>query len=468
MFTTKPDIDSAFKLQKESFLNEETSSLNERISDLKTIKRALLKYQHELFSAISDDFGNRNQMESLFGDILPLINTINYHIKKLPFWMRPSRRKPGLLLSPAKVEIHYQPLGVIGIIVPWNFPVQLSIHPLVTALSSGNKAMIKLSEFTPKTNMILQKLLDECFDKEKVMLVHGDTEIAEYFTTLPFDHILFTGSTSIGKKVMKAAAENLTPVTLELGGKSPVIICDDIKIHTAVERLILGKCLNAGQICVSPDYIFCPSGKVDKFIKEYKSKFEKMFGKVNSNNDYSSIINEKQFTRLINLVEDAKNKGAEIISCSNENFDTEKRKMSTQLLTGVTEEMRVMQEEVFGPILPIMPYSDLSDVISYINDRPKPLALYIMSFNKKVQNLLINKTQSGGICINETAWHVAIDDAPFGGIGASGMGQYHGKEGFLTFSKAKTVMTRGRFGSGRFIHPPYNNFLHKLLMKFYS
>ena len=467
MLTAKPDIDNGFKIQKESFLNEDASSLKDRINDLNVIKKALLKYQHQLSSAMNEDFGNRNHMESLFGDILPLINTINYQIKKLPFWMRPSRRKPGLLLSPAKVEIHYQPLGVIGIIVPWNFPVQLSIHPLITALSSGNRAMIKLSEFTPKTNTILQKLIDECFDKEKVMLVHGDSETAEYFTTLPFDHILFTGSTSIGKKVMKAAAENLTPVTLELGGKSPVIICDDIKIETAVERLILGKCLNAGQMCVSPDYIFCPNDQVDNFITTYKNKFKKMFGEVNNNNDYSSIINDKQFTRLINLIEDAKNKGAKIISCSDENFDLENRKMSTQLLTDVTDDMLVMQEEIFGPILTIMPYSDLNDVISYINDRPKPLALYIMSFNKKVQDFLIKKTQSGGICINETAWHVAIDDAPFGGIGASGMGQYHGKEGFLTFSKAKTVMTKGKFGSGKFIHPPYNNFLHKLLMKLY-
>ena len=304
MLTTKPDIDNGFKLQKESFLNKDASSLKDRINDLNIIKKALLKYQYELSSAMNEDFGNRNQMESLFGDILPLINTINYQIKKLPFWMRPSRRKPGLLLSPAKVEIHYQPLGVIGIIVPWNFPVQLSIHPLITALSSGNRAMIKLSEFTPKTNTILQKLIGECFDKEKVMLVHGDSETAEYFTTLPFDHILFTGSTSIGKKVMKAAAENLTPVTLELGGKSPVIICDDIKIETAVERLILGKCLNAGQMCVSPDYIFCPNDQVDNFITTYKNKFKKMFGEVNNNNDYSSIINDKQFTRLINLIED--------------------------------------------------------------------------------------------------------------------------------------------------------------------
>ena len=245
------------------------------------------------------------------------------------------------------------------------------------------------------------------------------------------------------------------------------IICDDIKIDTAVERLILGKCLNAGQMCVSPDYIFCPNDQVDNFITTYKNKFKKMFGEVNNNNDYSSIINDKQFTRLINLIEDAKNKGAKIISCSDENFDLEKRKMSTQLLTDVTDDMRVMQEEIFGPILTIMPYSNLNDVISYINDQPKTLALYIMSFNKKVQDFLIKKTQSGGICINETAWHVAIDDAPFGGIGASGMGQYHGKEGFLTFSKAKTVMTKGKFGSGKFIHPPYNNFLHKLLMKLY-
>ncbi|MGL4711904.1 MAG: coniferyl aldehyde dehydrogenase [Shewanella sp.] len=453
--------------QRSSYSAAPNPNYATRVEQLTRLKAAILQFKTPLVEALSQDYGHRSIDDSLISDIMPVINNINYSLKNLKKWLKPSARHAGLLLAPANVTVHYQPLGVIGIIVPWNFPIMLSMGPLVTAIAAGNHAMLKMSEFTPATNQVIKQLLAQVFDQSHVAVVEGEADIAAEFSALPFDHLLFTGSTTVGRHVMRAAANNLTPVTLELGGKSPVIIAPDMPLEIAVERMIYGKCLNAGQICVAPDYVLCPKAKVDDFIAAYQAKFKSMYGTINHNKDYGSIINTRQFDRLMTVLQDAKAKGARVISATDEAIDSQNRKMATQLITNTSEDMLLMQEEIFGPLLPIIGYDSLDEAIQYINHRARPLALYVMSFDEPTQQKILLQTHSGGVCINETVFHVAADDAPFGGIGPSGMGHYHGKEGFLTFSHAKTVLSRGRFNTGKFVHPPYGTVIQRILMKLF-
>ncbi|WP_428617033.1 coniferyl aldehyde dehydrogenase [Shewanella sp.] len=453
--------------QKASFREQGAPSRQQRETQLIALKQALLSHQQAIVDALNADYGHRSSDDSRISDIMPCVNNINYTLKKLKGWMKPSRRHAGILLAPAKVQVQYQPLGVVGIIVPWNFPVMLSIGPLITALAAGNRAMIKLSEFTPETNKALKQMLADLFDESVVAVIEGEADVAAAFSALAFDHLLFTGSTTVGRHVMRAAADNLTPVTLELGGKSPVIIAPDMPLDTAVERMIYGKCLNAGQICVAPDYVLLPKGKSDAFVQAFIAKFKQMYGEIGDNPDYGAIINPRQFERLQAVLQDARDKGAQITPSSQETLAPDSRKLPVQLITGVNEQMLVMQEEIFGPLLPIIEYDNLAQAIDYVNDRPRPLALYIMSFDSDTQQRLLNQTHSGGVCINETVFHVAADDAPFGGIGPSGMGHYHGKEGFLTMSHAKTILSRGKLNTGKLVHPPYGTAIQRLLMKLF-
>ncbi|WP_065187765.1 coniferyl aldehyde dehydrogenase [Shewanella woodyi] len=453
--------------QQQSYRSQPAPAYELRVKQLHALKAALLKFKQPLAEALNRDYGSRSVDDTMISDIMPCLNNINYSLKNLKKWMKPSHRHAGLLLAPAKVKVQYQPVGVVGIIVPWNFPVMLSVGPLITALSAGNRAMLKLSEFTPETNKVITEMLSSIFDTNTVAVVEGEADVAAEFSALPFDHLLFTGSTTVGRHVMRAAAANLTPVTLELGGKSPVIVAPDMPIETAVERMIYGKCLNSGQICVAPDYILVPKEKQAEFVAAYQKKFTAMYGNISDNSDYGAIINERQFERLTSVLEDAKAKGATVISANDEPINTEKRKIPTQLITDVSDEMILMQDEIFGPLLPILGYDNLDEAITYINDRPRPLALYLMSFNQQTQDKVLNNTHSGGVCINETVFHVAADDAPFGGIGPSGMGHYHGKEGFLTLSHAKTVLSRGKLNTGKFVHPPYGTGIQAMLYKLF-
>ena len=453
--------------QQQSYRSQPAPTYEHRVTQLNNLKTALLKFKQPLADALNRDYGSRSTDDTLISDIMPCINNVNYSLKNLKKWMKPSHRHAGLLLAPAKINVQYQPLGVVGIIVPWNFPVMLSVGPLITALSAGNRAMLKLSEFTPETNKVITEMLTSIFDETTVAVVEGEADVAAEFSSLPFDHLLFTGSTTVGRHVMRAAAANLTPVTLELGGKSPVLVAPDMPIDIAVERMIYGKCLNSGQICVAPDYVLVPKAKQAEFITAYQKKFNAMYGKVSDNNDYGSIINKRQFDRLTSVLEDAQAKGAAVVSANGEAINIAKRKIPTQLITNVSDEMTLMQDEIFGPLLPIIGYDSLDEAIAYINDRPRPLALYLMSFNKQTQDLVLTHTHSGGVCINETVFHVAADDAPFGGIGPSGMGHYHGKEGFLTLSHAKTVLSRGKFNTGKFVHPPYGTGIQAMLYKLF-
>lgn len=465
--TVRRDLSQLLQAQQHAFRAQPAPTYQYRVQQLNALKAALLTFTPALVNALNSDYGSRSKDDTLIADIMPCVNHINYSLSNLKKWMKPSRRHSGILLAPAKVTVHYQPLGVVGIIAPWNFPVMLSIGPLITALCAGNRAMIKLSEFTPQTNAVIAELLAQTFDACSVAVVEGEADVAAMFSSLPFDHLFFTGSTTVGRQVMRAAAANLTPVTLELGGKSPVIIAPDIPMATAVERMIYGKCLNAGQICVAPDYVLVPKQKIADFIAAYQQKFTEMYRRVTENTDYGAIINPRQFDRLLSMLADAKAKGACIVSANNEEINTTNRKIPTQLITNVRDDMVVMQDEIFGPLLPIIGYDSIAAAINYIQQRPRPLALYLMSYDLHIQQSIIDHTHSGGVCINETVFHVAADDAPFGGIGPSGMGHYHGKEGFLRLSQAKTVLTRGRINTGKFILPPYGTRIQAMLYKLF-
>lgn len=465
-------IDSAVMVktlqsQRDKFLADPMSSLQQRLDKLNALKRALLSAKTPLCEALSQDYGQRSTHDSLMADILPCVTNINYTIKHLKKWMKPSRRHSGLMLAPAKVEVIYQPLGVVGIVVPWNFPVMLSLGPLITALAAGNRAMLKLSEFTPNTNKVLRDLLSDTFSHDEVAVFEGEADTAAAFTALPFDHLLFTGSTTVGRHVMHAAANNLTPVTLELGGKTPALIAPDMPLELAVERMIYGKSLNAGQICVAPDYVLVPEEKVDDFVAEYLKQFGKMYPQGVASQDFTSVVNTRQYERLSQWLDKAKTQGAKVIPCNNQARDDQQHRMITHLLLNTTDDMILMQEEIFGPLLPVIPYQKVSQALDYIRQRPRPLALYLMSFDTELQNEVKTTTHSGGMCINDSVLHVGADDAPFGGIGPSGMGHYHGKEGFLTFSKAKTVLSRGKFTTTKLATPPYGGWIQKLMLAFF-
>ena len=439
-------------------------SLAQRRSRLTALKSALLAHKQALCDALALDYGQRSDYDSLVADILPCVMQINYSLKRLKGWMKPVRRHPGLLLAPARVEVHYQPLGVVGIMVPWNFPVMLSLGPLIGAIAAGNRAMIKLSEFTPHTNAALRTLLAQVFDDDEVVLIEGDAGLAAAFSTLPFDHLLFTGSTAVGRQVMAAAAPQLTPLTLELGGKSPCLIAPDMPLALAVERMIFGKSLNAGQICVAPDYVLLPRGQEQGFIEAYQTHFRRLYPKGLDSPDYGSIINGAQYERLTAWLAEAKQAGAQAHPCASPARDDGARRLVPHLLTEVPGHCQLMQQEIFGPLLPLVPYDSIEEAIAYVAARPRPLALYLMSLDETLQSRLIRETHAGGMAINECLFQVAADDAPFGGIGPSGMGHYHGHEGFLTFSKAKTVLRRGRFSTGNLIHPPYRRWYQQLMM----
>lgn len=462
-------VDEILISQKQAFAAQPYLSAQERIDDLLKLKAAVLEHQEELVQAMSKDFGCRSVDDSKMGDLMPTIMGINYAIKHVKKWMKPSKRHVGVLFQPAKAFVMYQPLGVIGIITPWNYPLFLSLGPVSTALAAGNRAMIKMSEFTPATNEVIKKLISNIFSTDKVAVINGGPSVAAHFSGQAFDHLLFTGSTRVGKIVMAAAAKNLTPVTLELGGKSPTIIDNDIAIDDAVSRFILGKTLNAGQTCVAPDYLLCPAGRIDELKQALSQQFNKMYPSVANNKDYGAIINEAQLQRLQQWVVDAKDKGAVLTPLGNDSEQDclDAGKMPLTLVNNVNDDMVLMQEEIFGPILPIVTYNDIDDAISYVNERPRPLALYLCSHDESTQQAVLERTHAGGVCLNDAAMHVAQDDMPFGGIGPSGMGHYHGHEGFLTFSKAKSVFKKGKINTASNAFPPYGKLIHKLIYKFF-
>lgn len=459
---------SVFARQKQAYQQRPFPDAAQRIAGLKRLKVALLAHQEDLINSMNQDFSARSRDETLLAEMMTSIEGINDTIKHVKKWMKPSRRSVGMAFAPASNKVYYQPKGVVGNIVPWNYPIYLCVGPTIGALAAGNRVMIKLSEFTPATNEVLKKVFAEAYNEDEVAIITGEANVGVAFSQLPLDHLFFTGSTTVGRYVMAAAAKNLTPVTLELGGKSPTIIGEHGDITDAAKRIAFGKCTNAGQTCVAPDYVLCPESKVDALIQALSDTYKSFYPSLKNNGDYTAIVNERQLSRLQSLVQDAKEKGANIRVLNPAAEDLSgTRKMPLHLLTGGTDDMKVMQDEIFGPILPIVAYRQLDEALEYINSRPRPLALYVFSYNKAEQQHILHNTHSGGVSINDTLVHLAQDDMPFGGVGDSGMGHYHGKEGFLTFSHAKAVHKKGRFSSGVFIFPPHGTFIHKMIYKFF-
>ena len=457
-----------FASQQRAFRQQPLPSADHRIEMLKALKEALFNHQQALIEAISQDFGRRSADETRLAEILPSVEGINYVTKRIRRWMKPSKRHVGMAFQPGKAQVIYQPLGVVGVIVPWNYPLYLAMGPLTAALAAGNRVLIKMSESTPATAEAFTRLLADVFTEDQVAVITGEAEVGEAFSRLPLDHLLFTGGTGIGRHVMRAAADNLTPVTLELGGKSPAIVSLDVPIDDAAERIAFGKGVNAGQTCVAPDYVLCPRDRVDELVAALGKQFNRLYPHLAANPDYTQIINARQYQRIKGYVEDARSKGAQVIELnpSAEDF-SQTRVIPPTLLLSVNDDMKVMQDEIFGPLLPILPYDSMDQAMQYIADRPRPLALYYFGYDKAEQQRLMEQTHAGGMCINDTILHVAQDDLPFGGVGPSGMGHYHGHEGFLTFSKAKGVYIKQRFNGARPIYPPYGGLVLKLIYKLF-
>ena len=451
--------------QKQAFLKRPMPSAAERIERLKKLQAMLLDQKDAIAAAINQDYGNRSVHETLIGELMTCVDQIKYSIKNLPKWMQPSRRHINPMHQPAKGWVRYQPMGVVGIMTPWNYPLLLSMGPLICALSAGNHAMIKMSSASPALGALMEKELAEIFPSSLVAVVNGGGAVSDAFCRLPFDQLTFTGSTSVGKTVMAAAAENLTPVLLELGGKSPAVIHPSMPMLDAAERLTFGKFWNAGQTCVAPDYAFVPRGKSQEFIEAMRQMFSKGYPTLRDNPDYTSIINDKQYRRLRGYLDDAREKGAVLheFNPANESLDGT-RKLAPVMITNTTPDMLVCQDELFGPLLVVHEYDHIDQVVDYITRRPRPLAMYYFDYDEARGLALSERVHSGHFGINQVITHVAQDDLPFGGIGASGMGKYHGHEGFLTMSHARSVMVRPKMYVMRAILPPFG-LVQNLLIK---
>ncbi|WP_374665067.1 coniferyl aldehyde dehydrogenase [Acinetobacter sp.] len=454
-----------FAQQKLAFQAHSYPSYEQRKQHLHTLYQMLIDHQDDIAAAISRDFSNRSQDETRLFEIMTSLNGIKHSLKHLKKWMKPSKRDVGILFQPAKGYVLYQPLGVVGVIAPWNYPLFLAVGPLAQALAAGNNVMLKMSEFTPEFSALFQKLIAGSFQESHVTVIIGDAQIAQQFTKLAFDHVLFTGATAIAPHVLHAAADNLTPVTLELGGKSPSIVAQDADLKESARRIAFGKTMNAGQTCVAPDYVLVHRSQQEAFIQAYFDALKQFYpNSIDNNPDYTAIVNQRQFERLQHYLADAQSKGAQLIQ---EHAAAEGRRMPHAVVTDVNDDMALMQNEIFGPIMPLVCYDQIEDAIAYINDRERPLALYYFGYNKAEQQKVLQETHSGGVCLNETLMTAGMEDTPFGGIGASGMGHYHGHEGFKTFSHAKSVFVRPKFSLMRLIYPPYGTSIQQLIYRFF-
>ena len=459
-------LDELLTLQQQAYRRYPLPTAKERIERLARLKNVLVKYQDQIAEAISLDYGNRSTAETKIGELLTCLEQIKYYSKHLTEWMKPSKRHVSMLHQPAKAWVQYQPMGVIGIIAPWNYPLLLALSPLICALAAGNHAMIKVSSSSSHFGVVLKRALAEAFPEELVAVVNGGGEISDRFSHLAFDKLVFTGSTNVGKTVMKAAAENLVPVILELGGKSPVIVHESMNLKDVAERVVFGKLWNAGQTCVAPDYIFLPRGKTQAFIAEFKNVASSMYPSLLDNPDYTSIINDKQYQRVQGYLEDALAQGATRIEINPKHEQLNSvRKIAPTLLTDIRPDMQIMQNEIFAPVLPILEYDQIDEVIEFINDRPRPLALYYFDFDDSRAEYVAQRTHSGHFGQNAVVTHVAQDDLPFGGVGASGMGRYHGPEGFFSLSNERSVMSIPKLFSLKYILPPFNRSIPSFIQK---
>jgi len=457
------------QLQRKAHIKNGPPTAEKRIEWLDKAIGLLVDNQKAISEALREDFGHRSVHSTLLTDIYGSIGPLKHAKANVRKWMRREKRSvsPAILgLFGAKAFIEYQPKGVVGVIAPWNFPINLTFAPLAGIFAGGNRVMIKPSEFTPRTSELMERMFRSAYDESEVAVFQGGTDVGSAFSKLPFDHLLFTGATSIASHVMRAAAENLVPTTLELGGKSPVIIGESADMVLAAKRVMMGKTLNAGQICLAPDYVMVPENKAQDFVAAATSAVTKMFPTLKDNPDYTSVINQRHYDRLQGYLADAKAKGAELIEINpaKENFTQQPHyKIPPTLVLNATEDMKIMKEEIFGPLLPVKTYKQVNEAIDYVNDHDRPLGLYYFGQDNKEQEAVLTNTTSGGATVNDVIMHISMEDLPFGGIGPSGMGAYHGIEGFRTFSHAKSVFKQANKDLAAMMRPPYGPKILKIL-----
>ena len=459
------DLARSFEAQRAAFARERYPTLRVRKDRLARLADLVTKNEARFVAAIDGDFGGRSPHETRLAELYIVSSEISDAQRHLAKWMRPERVSTPLHLKPARARIERQPVGVVGVISPWNYPVQLALAPVAGALAAGNRVLLKPSELTPATSALLHELVSAAFATDEFSVVLGDASVGHAFSSLPFDHLFFTGSTAVGRAVARAAAENLTPVTLELGGKSPVVIAPDADLDLAAPRLMTGKLLNAGQTCIAPDYALVPQDKLDALVQGLRRAAATLYPAYVANADYTSIVNERHHARLAALLDDARAQGATIVEINpgNETPPPGSRKMLPSLVIGATDRMAVMREEIFGPILPIETYATLDDAIARINARPHPLAFYYFGRDGMRAGKVLAETLAGGVTINDTLWHFAHKNLPFGGVGASGLGAYHGEASFLTFTHRKPVFVQPRLAATRLLNPPYGATFEKVL-----
>ena len=458
------DLPRAYERQRAAFATAPFPSWAERADRLTRLKRLLVDQEQAIVSAIDADFSGRPAVETELVEVWPSLEELKGALRHGQRWMKPRRAGVSKWFQPARAQVLPQPLGVVGIIVPWNYPLYLAIGPMVAALVAGNRVMVKMSEFTPNSSLLLQQLCAQVFSPEEVCIVTGGPDVAAQFSALPFDHLLFTGSTAVGRKVMAAAAANLTPVTLELGGKSPAVITPGYPLAHAVERILAGKLINAGQTCIAPDYVLLPRACVPAFVDAARSLARRGYPGGLADANYCSIINDRQYNRLVHDVDEAAQGGARIETLfDGATRDDTRHRLAPTLLLDAPADCTALRDEIFGPVLPLVAYDRLEDAIAFVNARPRPLALYWFDRdNARVEQALRN-LPAGGVTVNDTLLHITQDSLPFGGVGASGMGHYHGQWGFDTFSKLKPVFRQSRFNAMALFLPPYRPLMRRIL-----
>jgi coniferyl-aldehyde dehydrogenase len=456
-----PDsMQSQLKRLRDAERSEGIADAATRIARLRRCIDLLVENQDDLARALDEDFNGRSPYLSKMSEILMPINHLKHAIKHVEKWMKPEKRRAmfpmGLFGGRARIEYH--PLGVIGIMSPWNFPLAMIFHPLSNALAAGNRAMIKPSEYNPKTAALVGELFSRYFSDEEIAVVNGGPEAGAAFSALDLDHIIFTGATSIGKAVMQAAAQNLTPVTLELGGKSPTIISEGADVAKAAEAIISGKTMNAGQACLSPDYVFVPEAALELFVDSARKTFLSLFPTVEGNVDYVAVINERHYQRLSGYIEEARGAGVRIEPLAPDAYNASEQRIPLQIIVNPDDDLKCMQDEIFGPVLVVKTYTELDDCINFIADRPHPLGLYYFGTDADEERYVLERTRSGGVTINDVLMHVSNIDLPFGGVGNSGIGNYQGREGFKTFSHARSIYSQGWVNLPKLAgtNPPYN------------
>jgi coniferyl-aldehyde dehydrogenase len=450
-------LGALFAAQRKAFAAERDPELAVRRDRLDRLAALLDAREAEFVDAIAADFGVRPAQETRLAELFLVAAGVRHARRNLAQWMRPRRVPTPLFLRPGRSHVVRQPLGVVGVISPWNYPVQLSLMPVIAALAAGNRVLLKPSELTPRTAALLERSIAAAFAADEFAVINGGADVGEAFSRLPFDHLFFTGSTAVGRKIALAAANNLTPVTLELGGKSPALILADADFDLLAKRLCVGKLLNAGQTCIAPDYVLAPAERIQELVDVLAAAVAVLYPQVGTNPDYTSIVNDRHYARLTALIADAEEKGARVVRLNpgGEMLPGGARKLPPTLLLDVRDDMAVMREEIFGPILPIEAYATIDEAIGKINARPHPLALYAFGGDRRLRERVLRETIAGGVTLDDTLWHFCNEELPFGGVGASGSGAYHGERGFLGFTHEKAVFVQPRLTLNSLLYPPY-------------